>query len=133
MDSKKTKKGNKECEILLGDGGLKDILLLLKEQSKKLERLGMAFKAIQNGMRQNTPTTIKTRVGEVAEVLSSLFKSHECLIKSEGLPVLRRHLEGNEGESRPSEGRTRGPVYPEDQEEGSPSSPQKGGIRFGLL
>ena len=37
MDSKKIKKGNKECEILSGDGGLKDILQLLKEQSKKVE------------------------------------------------------------------------------------------------
>ena len=35
--------GNKECEIFSEDGGLKDILQLLKEQSRKMERLGMAL------------------------------------------------------------------------------------------
>ena len=54
--------GRKECEILSEDGGLKDIIQLLKEQSKKMERLGMALKVIQDGMRQNTPTTVKTSV-----------------------------------------------------------------------
>ena len=50
----------------------------------------------------------------------------------EGRPVLRRHLKGNEGEGRPPEGRTRGPVYPEDQIGGSLSGPQKVGRRLGL-
>ena len=48
LDSKKTKKGNKECEILSGDGGLKDILQFLKEQSEKIKSLDMARKVIQN-------------------------------------------------------------------------------------
>ena len=36
---------------LSGDEGLKDILQLLKEQSEKMERLGLALKVIQGGMR----------------------------------------------------------------------------------
>ena len=51
---------------------------------------------------------------------------------SEGRPVLSRHLEGNEGEVCLPNGRTRGPAYPEDQEGGSPSGPQKRGRRFSL-
>ena len=81
--------GNKECEILSGDAGLKDILQLLKEQSRKMERLGMALKVIQDGMRQNTPTTVKMSVGEAAEVLRSLFNTHECLMKS-GVEIQKR-------------------------------------------
>ena len=165
---------------------MKDILQLLKEKSEKMERLGLALKVIQNGMRQNTQTTIKTGIGGAAEVLESLLNTHKCLLKSgvkiqkrleshpaskkmgisrrhrsaslgntpkmqsegeereapsptparlgdaidEGRPVLRRHLEGNEGEGQPLEGRTRGLVYPEDQEGGSPPGPQKGGGAF---
>ena len=89
MDSVKSIKGNKECEILSGDGGLKDILQLLKEQSKKMERLSMALKLIQDRMRQNTPTTVKTSIGEAAEVLGSLFNTHECLMKS-GVEIQKR-------------------------------------------
>ena len=89
MDSKKSKKGNKERDILSGDGGLKDILQLLKEQSKKKEKLGMALKVIQDGTRQDTPTTVKTSVGEAAEVLGSLFNTHECLMKS-GVEIQKR-------------------------------------------
>ena len=89
MDTKKSQMGNKECEIFSEDGGLKDILQLLKEQSRKMERLGMALKVIQDGMRQNTPTTVKTSVGEAAEVLGSLFNTHECLMKS-GVEIQKR-------------------------------------------
>ena len=81
--------GNKEFEILSKDGGLKDILLLLKEHSKKMERLGMALKVIQDRVRQNTPTTVKASVGEAAEVLGSLFNTHECLMKS-GVEIQKR-------------------------------------------
>ena len=66
----------------MGDGGLKDILQLLKQDSEKMERLGMALKVIQDGMRQNTSTTVKISVGEATEVLGSLFNTHECLMKS---------------------------------------------------
>ena len=72
MDSKKTKKGNRECKILSGDGGLKDILQLLKEHSEKIERLGIAIKVTKDGIRQNTPTTVKTSVGEAAQNLGRL-------------------------------------------------------------
>ena len=58
----------------------KDILQLLKEQSEKMESLGTALEVIHEGMRQNTPTTVKTSVGEAAEVLGSFFKTHECLM-----------------------------------------------------
>ena len=46
MDSKKLKKGNKERETLSENKGLKDTLQLLKEQSGKIERLGLALKFI---------------------------------------------------------------------------------------
>ena len=49
----------------------------------------MTLKVIPDGMRQNTPTTVKTSVGEAAEVLGSLFNTHECLIKS-GVEIQKR-------------------------------------------
>ena len=54
-----------------------------------MERLSMALKVIQDGMRQNTPTTVKTSVGKAAEVLGSLLNTHECLMKS-GLEIQKR-------------------------------------------
>ena len=68
---------------------MKDILQLLKEQSEKIERLVMALKVIQNGMRQNTLTTVKVSVGEAAEVLGRLFNTHGCFMKS-GVEIQRR-------------------------------------------
>ena len=61
---------------------MKDILQLLKEQSGKMENLGLALKVIQDGIRQNTSNTIKTSVGEAAEVLDSLLNTHKCLLES---------------------------------------------------
>ena len=55
----------------------------------KMERLSMALKVIQDGMRQNTPTTVRTSVGEAAEVLGSFLNTHECLMKS-GLEIQKR-------------------------------------------
>ena len=48
---KKTKRvvknlGHEDCVTVLGDKGLKDIVQLLKEQSKKMEKLGLALKVI---------------------------------------------------------------------------------------
>ena len=57
---------------------MKVILQLLKKQSEKMKSLDMAIKVIQNGMRHNTPTTVETSVEEAAEVLVSLFNTHEC-------------------------------------------------------
>ena len=72
-----------------GAEGCKDVLQLLQEHSGKMERLSMALKVIQDGMRQNTPTTVKTSVGEAAEVLGSLLNTQECLMKS-GLEIQKR-------------------------------------------
>ena len=72
-----------------GAEGWKDVLQLLKEQSGKMERLSMALKGIQDWMRQNTPTTVKTSVGEATEVLGSLLNAYECLMKS-GLEIQKR-------------------------------------------
>ena len=54
-----------------------------------MERLSMALKVIQDGMRQNTLTTVKTSVGEATEVLGILLNTHECLMKS-GLEIQKR-------------------------------------------
>ena len=70
MDSEKLKKGNKECETLSGDTGLKDMLQFLKEQSEKIERLGLDLNVIQ-------------------EVLDSFFNTHKCLLKS-GVEIQKR-------------------------------------------
>ena len=51
------------CETLSEDRELKDILQLLREQSVKMEKLGLALEIIQDGMRQSTQVTIKTSVG----------------------------------------------------------------------
>ena len=81
MYLKKVKEGNKECEILSGDEGLKDILQFLKEQSKKMERLDMALRVIQDGMRQNTRPPSK-RVLERLPMFWAASLTHECLINS---------------------------------------------------
>ena len=49
----------------------------------------MALKVIQDGMRQNTLTTVKTSVGEATKVLGILLNTHECLMKS-GLEIQKR-------------------------------------------
>ena len=72
-----------------GAEGWQDVLQLLKEQNGKMERLSIALKVIQDGMRQNTPTTVKPSIGETAEVLGSLLNSQECLMKS-GLEIQKR-------------------------------------------
>ena len=83
------KKGNEVRETLSGDEGLKDILQLLKEQSEKMERLGLALKVSQDAMRQNTPATTKTSVAEAAEVWDTLLNTHKCLLKS-GVEIQKR-------------------------------------------
>ena len=79
--------GSKESETFLGDRGLKDFYL--KEQSKKMEKLGLSLKIIQDGMCQKTPITVKTIVGEAAKFLDSLFNNHECLMQS-GVEIQKR-------------------------------------------
>ena len=49
----------------------------------------MALKVIQGGMRQSNSTTVKTSVGEAAEVLGSFFNTQDCLLKS-GVEIQKR-------------------------------------------
>ena len=70
----------KDCETLSGDDGLKDIFQLLKEQCEEMEI--QVIQVIQDGMRQNTPITVKTSVGEATEALDSLLNTHKCLLQS---------------------------------------------------
>ena len=79
----KTNVGNKECETLSGDAGLQDIIQIRKQQSEKMEKLGLALKIIPDGKLWNTPFTVKSSVGEAAEVLGSLPNTHKSLMQSE--------------------------------------------------
>ena len=78
-----------DCGTLSGDGGFEDILQLLKEQNEKMEKLGLAQRVIQHRMRQNTPVTINTSVGETAEVLDSPLNTHKYLLQS-GVEIKKR-------------------------------------------
>ena len=63
-----------------------------------MEKLGMALEVIQEGMRQNTPISVKTSVGQAAEVLDRLFNSHMSNSKRGGNPEeagMSPHLEEN--------------------------------------
>ena len=79
-------------------GGWRVILQLLKKQSEKMEKLGMALKCIQEGMLKNNPQPVKMNVGEATEVLGSLVNTHKHLIESrvefqkevESLPISRK-------------------------------------------
>ena len=63
--------------------GWKDVLQLLKEQSKKMERLARALSVIQQGMLRNNPGFVKDSVNEATEVLSGKLNTHKCLLESE--------------------------------------------------
>ena len=62
--------------------GWKDVLQLLKEQSKKMERSARALSVIQQGMRRNKPGFVKDSVNEATEVLSGMLNTHKCLLES---------------------------------------------------
>ena len=62
--------------------GWKDVLQLLKEQSKKMERLARALSVIQQGMLRNNPGFVKDSVNEATEVLSGMLNTHKCLPES---------------------------------------------------
>ena len=64
MDPKNLKKGNKVCETISGHEGLQDILQLLKEQSEKMKRLGLALKVVQNGMQARKERGLKAQQGK---------------------------------------------------------------------
>ena len=62
--------------------GWKDVLQLLKEQSKKMERLARALSVIQQGMLRNNPGFVKDSVNKATEVLSGMLNTHKCLLES---------------------------------------------------
>ena len=62
--------------------GWKDVLQLLKEQSKKMERLARALSVIQQGMLRNNPGFVKDSVNEATEVLSGMLNTHKCVLES---------------------------------------------------
>ena len=86
---KETGREKKGKEAPLGAEGWKDILQLLKEQGKKIEMLGQAIKAIQDGMRKCNPAPVKSSFGEVAEVIGTLLNTHKCLVES-GMEIQKR-------------------------------------------
>ena len=63
--------------------GWKHILQLLREQSKKMEKLAKAFSATQQGRLINNPGYVKSSVKEATEVLSGMLNIHKCLLESE--------------------------------------------------
>ena len=69
--------------------GRKDVLQLLKEQSKKMERLARALSVIQQGMLRNNPGHVKDSVSEATEVLSGMLNTHKCLLES-GVEIQKR-------------------------------------------
>ena len=69
--------------------GWKDVLQLLKEQSKKMDRLARALSVIQQGMLRNNPGHVKDSVSEATEVLSGMLNTHKCLIES-GVEIQKR-------------------------------------------
>ena len=63
--------------------GWKDALQLLREQSKKMEKLARALSVIQQGMLRNNPGNLKDSVNEATEVLNGMLNTHKCLLESE--------------------------------------------------
>ena len=59
----------------------KYVLQLLKEQSKKMERLASALSVIQQGMLRNNLGFVKDSVNEATEVLSGMLDTHKCLLE----------------------------------------------------
>ena len=60
--------------------GWKDVLQLLREQNKKMEKLARALSVIQQGMLRNNPGHVKDSVNEATEVLSGMLNTHKCLL-----------------------------------------------------
>ena len=62
--------------------GWKDVLQLLKEQSKKIKRLAGALSVFQQGMLRNNPGFVRNSVKEATEVLGGMLNTHKCLLES---------------------------------------------------
>ena len=91
MNGKQKNTGHNDGETLSEDERLKDMLQVLKEQSEKMEKLGLAFKVIQDGILQNTQFTIKKSVGGAAEVLDSLLNTHNTQLNIQLNTQLNTH------------------------------------------
>ena len=63
-----------------GAEGWKDVLQLLKEQSKKKEKLARALSGIQQGILRNNPGHVKD---------SGMLNTHKCLLES-GVEIPKR-------------------------------------------
>ena len=72
-----------------GADGWKDVIQLLKEQSKRMEKSARALSVIQQGMLRNNPGHVKDSVSEATEVLNGMLNTHKCLLKS-GVEIQRR-------------------------------------------
>ena len=57
--------------------GWKDVLQLLREQNKKMEKLARALSVIQQGMLRNNRGHVKDSVNEATEVLSGMLNTHK--------------------------------------------------------
>ena len=69
-----------------GADGSKDVLQILKEQSKKMERLARALSIIRQGMLRNNPGHVKDSVSEASEVLSGMLNTQKCFGERGGNP-----------------------------------------------
>ena len=69
--------------------GSKDVLQLLRQINKKLEKLVRALSVIQQGMLRNNPGHVKESVNEATEVLSGMLNTHKCLLES-GVELQKR-------------------------------------------
>ena len=78
--------------------GWKDVLQLLKEMSKKMERFSRALSVKQQGMLRNKAGFVKDSVNEATEVLSGMLNTHRCLLES-GVEI-QKNLESHPASKR---------------------------------
>ena len=64
--------------------GWKDVLQLLNEQSKKMERLARALSAIQQGMLRNNPGHVKDSVSEARGGVEHSAQHPQMLTRERG-------------------------------------------------
>ena len=81
-----------------GAEGWKDVLQLLREQNKEMEKLARALSVIQQGMLRNNPGHVKDSVNEATEVLNKMRNTHKRLLES-GVEFQKR-LEFNPASKR---------------------------------
>ena len=80
MDSNLKTVGKVDLGAFPESEGWKEVLQLLREQSKKIEVLARALSVIQQGMLRNNPNHVKDSVNESTEVLSEMLNTHKCLL-----------------------------------------------------